>query len=41
VDLAGIYFAAKEIDARLDALLDIEAQIVSGLPAAPRLYAGG
>ena len=38
LDLAATYFAEKEIQPRLDQLLDIEASLVAELPLRPRLH---
>ncbi|OUS11235.1 tRNA-(ms[2]io[6]A)-hydroxylase [Gammaproteobacteria bacterium 53_120_T64] len=38
IDLAANHFPAPIIDARLDQLLDFEAQLVSGLPFRPALH---
>ena len=39
LELAGEYFPAPEVEARLDALLSAEARVVAALPIRPALYA--
>lgn len=38
IDLASLYFTTQTIETRLDELLDIEADIIQGLPLRPALH---